>query len=42
MFDHYMTAMLSRWYTRDLAHSALPDAPVEPEPERHTDKDRRS
>jgi hypothetical protein len=43
MFDHYMAAMFSRWYARDLAHSALPDAPVQPDPQRHnTDNGRRS
>jgi hypothetical protein len=43
MFDHYMAAMFSLSHARDVARSALPDAPVEPYPgRRHTDKDRRS
>ena len=31
MFEHYFAALLSLRQPRGLAHSALPDAPVQPE-----------
>jgi hypothetical protein len=30
MFEHYLTAPLGLRRAHDLAHSALPDAPVQP------------
>jgi hypothetical protein len=34
MLEHYIAALFSLGQTPDLAHSALPDAPVRPEPKR--------
>jgi hypothetical protein len=43
MFEHYFSALFSLGQMRDLTHSALPDAPVQPEREgRKTERDRRS
>jgi hypothetical protein len=43
MFEHYFAALVSLGQTRGLAHSALPDGPVQPEREgRKTDPNRRS
>jgi hypothetical protein len=30
MFEHYLAALLSLGQAKDLAYSALPDAPVQP------------
>jgi hypothetical protein len=43
MLEHYFTALFSLGQTPDLAHSALPDAPVQPHCERRkTGRNRRS
>ena len=43
MFEHYFAALFSLGQMRGLAHSALPDAPVQPQREgRKTDSNRRS
>jgi hypothetical protein len=43
MPNDYLAALIARWYFRSLAPSALPDAPVQPEPKRRdTDQDRRT
>jgi hypothetical protein len=40
MFEQYLAALLGLSKLQDLAHSALPDAPVRPQPQAHqTDPD---
>jgi len=42
MFEHYLAALLSLGQDRHLAHSALPNAPVQPHREdRKAKRDRR-
>jgi hypothetical protein len=42
MLEHYFAALCSLGQTPDLAHSALPDAPVQPErPQRRPGRNRR-
>jgi hypothetical protein len=42
MLNDYVAALIAHWRSRDLARSALPNAPVRPDPkERGTDQDDR-
>jgi len=41
MLEHYFTALFSLGQTPDLAHSALPDAPVQPDLERRNSEKHR-
>jgi hypothetical protein len=41
MLNDYLAALIARWYARGLAHSALPERPVQPDRKRRrTDQDR--
>jgi hypothetical protein len=42
MLNDYVAALIAHWHSRGLARSALPDAPVRPDPKhRGTDQDDR-